>query len=41
MFGCGVFNMKDDYDFKDEVCYSENKSNDRKKTKIDVSFITN
>lgn len=37
MLRCGAFDMKDDYDFKDEVHYSENKLIDRKKTKVDVS----
>lgn len=39
MLECGVLDLKDDYEFKDEVCYSENKQNERKKSKIDVSFI--
>lgn len=39
MLECDVLNVKDDYDFKDEVCYSENKQNEKKKSKPDVSFI--
>jgi hypothetical protein len=33
-----VLEMKDDYDFKDEIHYSENKQNEKKKSKTDVSF---
>lgn len=39
MLECGVIDINDDLDFKDKVCYSENKSNEKKKSKIDVSFI--
>lgn len=35
MLECGILDMKDDYDFKD--C-SENKQNEKRKSKIDVSF---
>ncbi|VVC35698.1 Hypothetical protein CINCED_3A022835 [Cinara cedri] len=37
MLGCGTFDLKDDYDLKDESCYFDNKLNDRKKTKLDVT----
>lgn len=40
MLDCGALDLKDDYEFKDEVCYSENKQNEKKKSKLDVSFIT-
>lgn len=38
MLESGVLEMKDDYDFKDEIHYSENKQNEKKKSKADVSF---
>lgn len=37
MLECGISDMKDDYDFKNEVSYSENKQNEKKKSKSDVS----
>lgn len=39
MLECGISDMKDDYDFKNEVNYSENKQNEKKKSKSDVSLI--
>jgi len=39
MLECGISDMKDDYDFKNEVSYSENKQNEKKKSKSDVSLI--
>ncbi|XP_027836909.2 testis-expressed protein 2 isoform X2 [Aphis gossypii] len=36
MLECGISDMKDDYDFKNEVNYSENKQNEKKKLKTDV-----
>jgi len=39
MLECGVSDMKDDYDFKNEVNYSENKQNEKKKLKTDVCII--
>lgn len=38
MLESGVLEMKDDYDFKDEVTNSENKENENKKLKTNVSF---
>ncbi|XP_060860672.1 testis-expressed protein 2 isoform X2 [Metopolophium dirhodum] len=38
MLECGISDMKDDYDFKNEVSYSENKQNEKKKSKTDVSL---
>lgn len=37
MLECGIFDIKDDYDSKDDICNSENKQNENKKSKIDVS----
>lgn len=39
MLECGLIDIKDDYDFKDKVCYSESKHNEKKKSKTDVSFV--
>lgn len=39
MLECDVLDMKDDYDFKDKTSYFDNKQNERKKIKNDVSFI--
>jgi len=36
MLECGISDMKDDYDFKNEANYSENKQNEKKKLKTDV-----
>lgn len=38
MLECGVLDMKDDYDFKDEYYCPENKQNEKRKSKVDVSF---
>lgn len=37
----GVLEMKDDYNFKDDIFYSENKQSEKKKSKTDVSFFIN
>lgn len=39
MLECGISDMKDDYDFKNEVNYFENKQNEKKKSKSEVSLI--
>jgi len=39
MLECGLSDMKDDYDFKNEANYSENRKNEKKKSKSDVSLI--
>lgn len=39
MLACDVLDVKDEYDFKDKLCQSENKSNEKKKLKLDVSII--
>lgn len=39
MLECGVLDIKDDYNFKDNTCYFENKQNEKKKLKNDVSTI--
>lgn len=39
MLECGISDMKDEYDFKNEVNYSENKQNEKKRSKSDVSLI--
>lgn len=36
MLECGMLDINDDYDFKDKVCYSKNKLNDKKKFKTNV-----
>lgn len=38
MLESNVLNMKDDYDFKDKTSYFDNKQNERKKIKNDVSY---
>lgn len=39
MLECGILDMKDDYDFKDEYYCPENKQNEKRKSKVDVSFL--
>jgi len=40
MLECGISDMKDDYELTDQI-NSENKQNERKKSKMDVSFYPN
>lgn len=37
MLDCGISDMKDDYELTDQI-NSDNKQNERKKSKMDVSF---